>query len=451
MDEIGFRIRKLTEDDFDQMILASGGKRLEESDVKTADYLLGDSVIELKLIDEEGLEKTSRQKKLAKLFMESRPNRPVIPLTPHILSETDKRSYYNILRGPIQTQVKKAAKQLEATRAREAVTSRILIIINNGYAALHHDEFTKVVLQCVQHDTSKIDTVLCGGIYFYSAWPDGYVFPHLDIHPISLQKPHLSLEPFMKAWNKFEGNLMKDMMVNQIKNHSDGRPPVLDIPFKVDGVTFVKPARKMGKPSPLWPNGIRPRNNTSSVQGPQPVALTFPSLSKEEWLNVKAVIPEATILMDTFEEWQSFERDEEADVTDPLKLFVTQKVTCEDWRIWCRETGEIESYKSLHMYSEHIFNNACGTLMRNAISIENHRLFIPEYVRVETEEIGLDMANDVSSAHLVCEREGLKSKTPLFENLQIFHEHAVCLGAAYAVKHNIPAVRYHVDKTYGAE
>ncbi len=63
------RIYKLIEDDFDRIIESAGGKRLSEDDSReksaNVDYILDDAIIELKFVEEEGLEKQERQQKLA--------------------------------------------------------------------------------------------------------------------------------------------------------------------------------------------------------------------------------------------------------------------------------------------------------------------------------------------------------------------------------------------------
>ena len=61
------KIGKLTEDDLDEIIAKLGGHRFSpdhsrEKDPNT-DYVLGNAVIELKLINEEGLEKEERRRK----------------------------------------------------------------------------------------------------------------------------------------------------------------------------------------------------------------------------------------------------------------------------------------------------------------------------------------------------------------------------------------------------
>ena len=78
------RIRPLTEDICNEIIEAAGGRRAHtdqaERKKRNADYILGDSVIELKILKDEGLSKTERQRKLAKIFMALGPDRPVYAL-----------------------------------------------------------------------------------------------------------------------------------------------------------------------------------------------------------------------------------------------------------------------------------------------------------------------------------------------------------------------------------
>ena len=70
-----FQLSLLTEEDVTKVVEAAGGKRLYEDDRmredRNADYVFSDSVVELKLLNEEGLEKISRQEKLACLLYTS--------------------------------------------------------------------------------------------------------------------------------------------------------------------------------------------------------------------------------------------------------------------------------------------------------------------------------------------------------------------------------------------
>jgi len=113
------RIYKLTEDDFDGIIDAAGGKRLNNDDSResqlNADYLLDDGVIELKFVEEEGLKKQERQRKLAVLFKKQFPSKPVVVLDPELLGDEGRRDYYKAMLTPVRARLKKAAKQLKQT------------------------------------------------------------------------------------------------------------------------------------------------------------------------------------------------------------------------------------------------------------------------------------------------------------------------------------------------
>lgn len=73
-----FRLRPISEPDIDQVVENAGGKRAhpdaDRREQLGADYVLGNCVIELKALDDEGLAKPERQAKLAALF------RPLIPI-----------------------------------------------------------------------------------------------------------------------------------------------------------------------------------------------------------------------------------------------------------------------------------------------------------------------------------------------------------------------------------
>lgn len=75
-----FPISALNETDLDPVIEKIGGFRAHpeatRSETINADYVVGQTVIELKMLDEESFEKPGRQAKLAELFRASQPARP---------------------------------------------------------------------------------------------------------------------------------------------------------------------------------------------------------------------------------------------------------------------------------------------------------------------------------------------------------------------------------------
>jgi hypothetical protein len=74
-------IRPISETDIDQIVRTAGGVRAHEDAHrrarKGADYRLKDAVIELKILEEDGLLKPERQAKLAALFQKVTPDRSV--------------------------------------------------------------------------------------------------------------------------------------------------------------------------------------------------------------------------------------------------------------------------------------------------------------------------------------------------------------------------------------
>lgn len=103
-------INALHEKDVDEIIDRSGGRRAHEDADRRgkvgADYVLGGTVIELKMLDEEGLGKRERQERIADLFRDSQPNRPVVILDERLLSEAGLRKYRNAVERPITRNLK---------------------------------------------------------------------------------------------------------------------------------------------------------------------------------------------------------------------------------------------------------------------------------------------------------------------------------------------------------
>src|SRR3546814_17300007 len=73
------RIRPLTEDSCNEIVELAGGRRAHPDHDRRAarndDYILGDAVIELKILDDEGLSTVERQAKLAAQFPAIDPER----------------------------------------------------------------------------------------------------------------------------------------------------------------------------------------------------------------------------------------------------------------------------------------------------------------------------------------------------------------------------------------
>src|SRR5579872_5624894 len=115
-----FRIRPVTETDVDAVITAAGGRRAhadqDRREKPGADYVLAESLIEYKALDDEGLAKPERQAKLATIFRASNENRPVIVLDRQQLSARGQREYDRALEGPIKAAADKARTQLKQSK-----------------------------------------------------------------------------------------------------------------------------------------------------------------------------------------------------------------------------------------------------------------------------------------------------------------------------------------------
>jgi hypothetical protein len=110
-------IHPIAETDIDRLITNAGGRRTRADadgrESKNADYVFGEAIVELKALDNEGLLEADRQAKLAALFREDEPGRPVIVIDRSKLPPEKQRSYDHIMQGPIKGAVASARKQLK--------------------------------------------------------------------------------------------------------------------------------------------------------------------------------------------------------------------------------------------------------------------------------------------------------------------------------------------------
>lgn len=302
------RIKTISEAEFDTVVESAGGSRIRADG--SADYLWRDAVVELKLVLEEGLEKDVRQNKIASLFQEQQSPRPVVVVDPQLLDEKRLLAYYNIVSGPIKNHVRKAAKQLDATSQRYSPPlTRVLIILNIGYATLLPDEFKAICAKCVRNNTTKIDWVICGGIYFFSDKFDSYLIAPLEGIPIDVGHSLSFLPKLQQAWGEFAETAVTDLM--RIKPAVfESRLPVVDFTFDLDGVRYVKPCPRMPKSS-FWPSGSRPRDNSSGIDLSPQVARTFPAFSEGNWNRFRGRLQGDSHLQSSYKSWLGFQDDQE--------------------------------------------------------------------------------------------------------------------------------------------
>jgi len=440
------------EGDFDRVFQSAGAQRISgptsaPRDQLLADHMFGESVVELKLVSEEGLEKTERQKKLAVLFKNSQPDRPVVVLSPELLSEAERLDYYRIMETPVKTHIAKAAKQLKGSRQRHPRTlTTVMLLVNTGYTSLGMGEFEEIARRRIVADTTQIDYLITAGVYFYGDGFDYYTFFPFRLFPINVTKPFHSFAALEKAWNDYTEQIMTNIVTGA---DIDGykRSIVVDLSFKVEDIVYVKPSPPIGKASAFYRKG-RPRANSTGVMTSPPVGLVFPKLNGVNWRQARKAMPDCPEFGDSYADYVRRQSEEEGRLNTELRPFVPFTVEYEAFVAWAREEDNVESYENLCAYAVRLFTEAVKAIADNAINIERSRVIPSRYVYLVVEEIGQDKAFDMSSAYLLQEEINSTHKEVLFQNLKMFFEYGLVLAAAYAAKYSVERVVYKKETRF---
>jgi hypothetical protein len=245
-----FPIPRITESFFDRVIERAGGRRIGENEkkegIQNVDYLLPGAVLELKIIEEEGLEKESRQNKIKKLLMDKYILPREVDIDIKKIPDEIKTEYKQILGGPIKTAVKKASKQIKETKIhlRRQLDLGILLAVNNGYASLPHDEFENLVLSYARRDSSQIDFVICSTVNHNQGEFDTYVFITSHCFPTKECLEYPKADELIQIINEVFSESLANMMRNQLdpKLWDNNLPPITDIFFDSDNIRFIRKA-----------------------------------------------------------------------------------------------------------------------------------------------------------------------------------------------------------------
>lgn len=445
------RIRPLSENIFTQIIESAGGRRAYPHDdrqtQKNADYILGQAVIELKILDDEGLGKSARQFKLASLFANLNPDRPVHVLDRNLLDPTGQRDYDRAMEGPIKGAVKTAKRQLIQSRSDFPETNTsILLLVNNANTALDHDEIVKLVSRRARNDTSVIDGVVVAGAYLHSDGFDTFALWPIDYVPIHLDQPFNEYDALRAAFHGYAERAMTAAIVDGLSDDMT-KGPILDTGFEIDEIKFVRPAPPLSSGSDFYVNG-RPRANSTGIETSPPVGLTFPELTHTEWVRFRSYMPSDLSLGSSFENWL-IQREQAIAEGTPLKPFVPMSVTIEGWVSTFGDASPPRSFESVRNYANALFQHAVIPIIEGACDLEQTKLIPSRYILAVTEQIGQDQANDISDLFLFEARlDKEPTVTELVRNVRIFHLHACGLGAAYAVKLGVGSLRWKKDLTY---
>ncbi len=152
----------------DRIVIRAGGRRLTATErnyenTRNADYRIQNYIVELKDVQEEGLEKPERQQKLAELFLRYFPDETEILIDPTVLAPEDARLYARIVGVPVRERIKDAASQIKATKAHldDATLQGGVIVLNSGYYSIETHNFEELVHYSARTDTTQLAFAAC--------------------------------------------------------------------------------------------------------------------------------------------------------------------------------------------------------------------------------------------------------------------------------------------------
>lgn len=245
-----FPIPRITESFIDRVIESIGWERYDAKNkpvqgLKNADYIAPNAILELKIFEEEGLEKKERQSKIAKLYDDLNYQSSVIDVSYEKAPFLIQRELKTIVSKPIQGAVKKASKQIAQTKSIiNPKANGVLIAINNGYTYLNADSFKNIVKERCQNDSSNIDYVLCISVEHHQGDFDVYIMNYFKCYSINHNKEWEYEDVFQKAFDKMFNQSMTTMMQDLYNPNilNTSLPPVSDIQFERNGVSYIREA-----------------------------------------------------------------------------------------------------------------------------------------------------------------------------------------------------------------
>ncbi len=238
---------RLSESFLDRVVSSAGGERLDSDDtspnrLRTADYRLGDLVLELKDIQTESMDIKTKQEKVARLFSSKlRPDCSVI-VDPKILSEEERRDYLNVIGRPIRKRLEDAGEQVRLTMDRFSTPTIKggAILLNTGYGSVSHDLFCQIAEDYVSR-SSTLSIVIC-----ISAWTVTNGFDteiHFMFHPAECD--NLKVGRLQSAFWKEINTMMAEWSQTGLEEPSFPAKPLRPIVFNVDDGVYTFPAPKV--------------------------------------------------------------------------------------------------------------------------------------------------------------------------------------------------------------
>jgi hypothetical protein len=171
-----------------------------------------------------------------------------------------------------------------------------------------------------------------------------------------------------------------------------------------------------------------------------PVALVFPALAAQDWKEFKRALPRAAALKATHSDYMAFQEERDSAETTPLKPFVAQPVTFQDFRARSQKPLSECQFSDLCAFASLRFDAQIREVAERIIEKQKTTVLPLEYLHVIVQEIGDDEANDLASLYHVCDTPGFQRKQAIFENQRIFLNYALAVAASYAVRRRLDFV-----------
>lgn len=430
------RIRPLSEDcDIDFVISQAGGRRAHEDsnrkDTRNSDYVLGQSIIELKLLNDERLEKPEAQAKIGSLFGALQPDRPVVVIDPTIIQQSDRYAYATIMQGSIKGVVRSAREQLKQSRREvDEDATTVLFVVNNGFTALAHEELLDYVVTRARNDTDEIDGVVVAGCYLHGDGFETFALWPMDYVPIREERPFLEFEALRSGWNKLADRHMTEFVTGE-HGLAAAKQVQTDIVFYWEGRTFVKPATPIGAESAFF-GARRPRFNHLPFERVKNVALTIPQLSPVEYRRVRGSLKDEPLL-ESLDTWNDHV-EEALSYDTPLMPVIPVAISRGGWEAWKRRNPGFSGLDSLRAAANVRYGAKASKLVHAAKEFHSGTVVPRRYIAVVTELIGQDENNDVSRIGICTDGDVewivLNVRVPHFGALALAAAHALRLGLA---------------------
>jgi hypothetical protein len=433
---------KITEKDFDDIILNAGGKRYTDDptiQVKNCDYILDDSVIELKIIEEEPIEKRTKQEKLAKLFSITSVAKTIV-LDPN---EDLEYEYYKILSTPIENQLKKASKQLNYSAKEVNANTKIAIIMNNGLTMTSHEEFKKLATERAKNNTSGIDILIVCGIYYFSDKFDMRVMIYFDDIQIQENSNDSIIERIKDSWHvkieEYMTHQITDMNINRSKE------PIQDLFFEYEGIRYVKPPIQWGIESEFYGINGRPREDTTNKHEILPLVTIIPIFSYESYEYFKNNIIQKNTIQNTLEEYIKPIKEKAKKLRDKIQTLVPISISINELK-----TLKIPfSIYDIQKIADEKYENFLDEIKNESIQYSGEFLN-KNFIFVEVQEIGIDKANDIAFISTINYDEETRDFTQkwLVYGERISYEYGFILASSYCISLGSEKVYYYRNEDY---